>query len=51
MNMDFGVNKTPVESIKEGVFGGICLVDIYFGINDTIKSHSESHEKNLIKLL
>ena len=34
MNMGFGANKTPVESIKEGVFGGTCLVDIYFGIND-----------------
>ena len=34
MNMDFGTNKTPVESIKEGVFRGTSLVDIYFGIND-----------------
>ena len=33
MNMDFGANKTPVEVIKEGAFGGTYLVDIYSGIN------------------
>ena len=31
--MDFGANKTPVEVIKEGAFGGTYLVDIYSGIN------------------
>ena len=32
--MDFGANKTPIEVIKEGVFGGTYLRDIYLGVND-----------------
>ena len=31
--MDFGANKTPVEIIKEGVFGGTYLRDIYSNFN------------------
>ena len=31
--MDFGANKTPVEIIKEGAFGGTYFTDIYSGIN------------------
>ena len=31
--MGFGANKTPVEVIKEGEFGGTCFRDIYSGIN------------------
>ena len=31
--MDFGVNKTSVEVIKEGAFRGTCFRDIYSGIN------------------
>ena len=31
--MDFSPNKTPVEIIKEGAFGGTCFRDIYSGIN------------------
>ena len=31
--MDFGTNKTHVEVIKEGAFGGTYFRDIYFGIN------------------
>ena len=31
--MDFGANKTPVEIIKEGGFGGTYFRDIYYGIN------------------
>ena len=31
--MGFGANKTPVELIKEGAFGGTCFRDIYSGIN------------------
>ena len=31
--MDFGTNKTPVEVIKEGAFGGTDFRDIYSGIN------------------
>ena len=32
-NMDFGANKTLVEVIKEGAFGGTYFRDIYSGIN------------------
>ena len=31
--MDFGANKTPIEVIKEGAFGGTIFRDIYSGIN------------------
>ena len=31
--MDFDANKTPVEIIKEGAFGGTCFRDISSGIN------------------
>ena len=34
MNMDFGANKTPVEIIKEGAFGGTYFRDIYPGVNN-----------------
>ena len=27
--MDFGANKTPIETIKEGSFGGTYIRDIY----------------------
>ena len=30
--MDFGPNKTPVEVIREGVFGGKYFIDIYSGV-------------------
>ena len=33
--MDFGANKTPVEVIREDVFGGTYFRDIYPGINGT----------------
>ena len=29
----FGANKTPVEVVKEGAFGGTYFGDIYSGIN------------------
>ena len=32
--MDLGANKTPVEVIKEGTFGGTYFRDIYYGVND-----------------
>ena len=32
--MDFGTNKTPVEIIKEGAFGGTYFRDIYSDVND-----------------
>ena len=31
--MDFGINKTAVEIIKEGAFGGTYFRDIYSGVN------------------
>ena len=31
--MDFSPNKTPIEIIKEGAFGGTYFRDIYSGIN------------------
>ena len=31
--MDFGVNKKPIEVIKEGAFGGTYFKDIYSGVN------------------
>ena len=32
--MDFSPNKTPIEKIKEGAFGGTYFRDIYSGINE-----------------
>ena len=32
--MDFGVNKTPVEVVKEGAFGGTYFRDIYSNITE-----------------
>ena len=32
--MEFNPNKTPIEIIKEGAFGGIYFRDIYSGINE-----------------
>ena len=32
LQMDFGANKTPVEVIKEGAFGGTYFRDIYSGV-------------------
>ena len=31
--MDFGANKTPIEGIKEGAFGGTYFRNIYSGVN------------------
>ena len=33
VNSNFNPNKTPIEVIKEGSFGGTYLRDIYSGIN------------------
>ena len=52
MNMDFSADKTPVEVIKEGAFGGTYFRDIYSGVNGTWyrKSWKESEDcKILIK--
>ena len=32
--MDFRPNKTPVQIIKEGAFGGTYFKNIYSGINE-----------------
>ena len=31
--MNFGTNKTPIEVIKEGAFGGTYFRDIYSSVN------------------
>ena len=41
--MDFGTNKTPLEVIKEGAFGGTYFRDIYFGV--TGKWYKKSWKK------
>ena len=33
--MEFNPNKTPVEIIKEGAFGGTYFRDIYSSVNGT----------------
>ena len=38
--MDFGANKTPVEVIIEGAFGGTYFRDIYSVVNE--KSYKKS---------
>ena len=30
---NFGANKTPIEVIKEGTFGGTYFTEIYSGVN------------------
>ena len=32
--MDFGVNKSSIEKIKEGAFGGTYFKDIYSNVNN-----------------
>ena len=41
--MNFGANKTPVELIQEGAFGGTYFKDIYSGI--TGKSYRKPWKK------
>ena len=48
--MDFGVNKIPVDVIKEGAFGRTYLRDIYSSVNEKWyrKSWKEfDHLKNI----
>ena len=51
--MDFGANKTPVEVIKEGAFGGTYFRDVYSGVTGRWYRKSQkdfgSIEKILIK--
>ena len=35
VNMNFSPNKTTIEVIKEGAFGGTYFRDNYSGINET----------------
>ena len=44
--MGFGTNKTPVEIIKEGAFGGIYFRDNYSGINR--KWHRKSSKEFVV---
>ena len=41
--MDFSPNKTPIEIIKEGAFGGILEISILI----LIKNGTKIHGKNL----
>ena len=43
--MDFSPNKTPIEIIKEGSFGGTCFRDIYSNVTG---KWQKNHGKNLI---
>ena len=43
--MEFNTNKTPVEWIKEGAFGGTYFRDIYSGVN---RKRTEIHGQNSI---
>ena len=48
--MNFSPIKTPIEVIKEGVFGGAYFRDIYSGINE--KWYKNSCKMwNIIKIL
>ena len=38
--MHFSTNKTPIEIIKEGFFGGTYFRDIYSGVNDKFYKNS-----------
>ena len=48
--MDFSPNKTPIEVIREGAFGGTYFRDIYSGINEKWYKNSWNefvHLKNI----
>ena len=48
--MDFSPNKTPIEIIEEGAFGGTYFRDIYSGINAKWYKNSQKeffHLKNI----
>ena len=45
--MNFSPNKTPIEVIREGAFGGTYFRDIYSGINETWYKNSW---KELVRL-
>ena len=43
--MNFSPNKTPIEVIREGAFGGTYFRDVYSGIN--VKWHKNSWKEFL----
>ena len=43
--MDFGANKTPVEVIKEGAFGGTYFRDIYSGVTGKWKESCKEFDQ------
>ena len=45
--MDFRPNKTPIEIMKEGSFGGTYFRDIYSGVNDKFYKNSWKEFKEL----
>ena len=45
--MDFGTNKTPIEVIKEGSFGGTYFRNIYSRLNDKFYKNSWKEFKAL----
>ena len=45
--MDFGTNRTPVEIIKEGSFGGTYFRDVYSSVNDRWYKNSWKEFKEL----
>ena len=45
--MNFGTNKTPIEIIKEGGFGGTSFRDIYSSVNDKFYKNSLKEFKEL----
>ena len=53
MNMFNSANKTPVEVVKEGAFGGTYFRDIYSGVNSRwySKTWKEFNELKNIDLL
>ena len=62
MNMDFDVNKTPVEVIKEGTVGGTYFRDTCSGVNnkwyknlwkefDDLKNIDQNYDVMLINMV
>ena len=45
--MDFVTNKTPIEVIKEGSFGGTYFRNIYSRVNDKFYKNSWNEFKEL----
>ena len=48
--MDFGTNKTPIEIIREGAFGGTYFRDIYSSVNDKFYKNSWKEFKELTSI-